>query len=357
MSWLRGRAQCAPRLVCVCVSVAGQWGEHMILYLYGEYHHVSITCEFQEWNSFLIWTNTLFHIPLRVTNACLVSAVVRVRTTCHRNVHNCRFGCCSSSTTSTTSINDEICFNYVHKITFLFASSVAVRLRLQHNSCSSFIELFTHKVVVADVLIAYRIILIDCKCTYKWWIECRTVNTNAWIRILIGWRIRCAIDTDTGRRQSRVAGQSQTGRIILTRANCLARHWIGHNGTSIFATCWRWWHRRWCCRIVRCLRLSSRTDCTRLYTCCRHSTRTDWRRGRTSRNRWLSTGRCCCLAIATASQQLKWKVEKNTRKLISSKNSSWLCGLWSDFIFIADIPFQMKQHDRVRESFWFLSTQ
>lgn len=51
----------------------------------------------------------------------------------HRNVHNCRLGCCSSSTTSTTSINDEICFNYVHKITFLFASSVAVRHRLQHK--------------------------------------------------------------------------------------------------------------------------------------------------------------------------------------------------------------------------------
>lgn len=212
----------------------------------------------------------------------------------------------SLTSTRTTSINDdEICFNYLwHKLRCIASHILPKKCFIQH---------FWNENDLKELHYALR-------STYKWWIKCRTVNTDARIWILIGRWVWCAIDADTGCRQSWVAGQCQSCRIVLTWANGLTRNGIGHDWSTVLTTSGRWWYGWWCGRIVRCLRLSSRTNCTRLYTCCRSSTRTDWRCCCSSWNRWLCTGCCCWLAIGTtaatitaiaaSSQQLKWKVTK-----------------------------------------------
>lgn len=105
--------------------------------------------------------------------------------------------------------------------------------------------------------------------TYQWWIESRTVHTNWWIRILIGWWIRCTVNADASRWYARIARQRQSRWIILTRTNCLPGYRIGHNWTTIFAA---WLH--WSSGRVRCLWLSTGTYSTTWNTCCWSTTRT-----------------------------------------------------------------------------------
>lgn len=109
------------------------------------------------------------------------------------------------------------------------------------------------------------------KQTYQWWVECWTVHSDWWIRILIGWWIWCTINTDTTGWYTWIAGQCQPCWIILAWAHRLSWNRISNDWTAIFAA---WLN--WCGGRIRCLRLCTRADSTTWNTCCWSTSRAYW---------------------------------------------------------------------------------
>lgn len=105
--------------------------------------------------------------------------------------------------------------------------------------------------------------------TYQWWVESRTIYADWWVGILIGWWIRCTVNANASCWNARITGQCQSRWIILTWANRLSGHGIGHNWSSIFTT---WLH--WCGGCVRILRLRAWTYRTTWNTCYWSTSRT-----------------------------------------------------------------------------------
>lgn len=95
--------------------------------------------------------------------------------------------------------------------------------------------------------------------TYKRWIKSWAIYADAWVGILVGWRVGRSVDTST--RQAGVARQSQSRRVILAWANRLSWYRIVHDRSSVFAA-----GRRGVARssgTVRCVRGAGILGCLR----------------------------------------------------------------------------------------------